>query len=185
MAGLFSSVAYSALSFVAIGLFSTGPVPLGTPQFQVKYDHQMTDKIENALRKFQNAQSCLEEGANGTRRAELVRMDWDKISNEADATVCSFRLLHGWGGVSEAAAWMEAQGFRTGEHFSSKKPHVETDGTLRVDGYWSIKDNGPKFPTTGFVRRALYASAYLTSIEATFDSEGKNLIYLRISNSSL
>lgn len=172
--------------WTASGLFYAAmPTQLGTPVFQVQFDHQMNSGLVRGLRKFPDVQSCLQRGATATHHGDLVRMDWDKITTNGEATVCMFRLLHDWGGVADAADWLEAQGFRVGESFSSKDPYVGRDGTLRVDGGWSIKKLGPRFPTTGVIRRILNAVPYGMGVNATYSSDGRELLYLRIGYSTL
>lgn len=182
MIALFSPTIYVKASEI---FYSALPVQPGTPAFQVQYERQMNSDLARGLRKFPDVQSCLERGANATRHDDLVRMDWDKIATNGDAKICMFRLLHEWGGVTEAASWLEAQGFRVGESFSSKAPYVGRDGTLRVDGGWSIKTFGPRFPTSGVIRRILRATPYGMNVNATYSSDGQELLYLDIGYSTL
>jgi len=165
--------------------YAAMPMKSGTPTFQVQYEHQMDLDVKRALRRFPDAQACLERGANAANREDLVRMDWDKVLTSGDAKVCSFRLLHGWGGVSEAANWLKAQGFRVGKSFSSDAPFVGSGGTLRVDGSWSIKNNGPRFPTSGTIRRVFNAVPYGMGVRATYSPDGQELLYLDIDFSTL
>lgn len=157
----------------------------GVPPFQVQYEHQMTNDVTRALHRFPNAQACLEQGTNAERREDLLRMDWDKILTTGDAEVCTFRLLHEWGGVTEAISWLEYQGLRVGEHFSSASPYEGRDGTLRVDGSWSIRNNGPRFPTSGMLRRIARSAAYGMGLYATFSADGAELLYVDIGFSTL
>lgn len=166
-------------------LYSVLPVKLGTPDFRVRYEHQMNFDVKRALHRFPDAQSCLERGAKAANRKDLVRMDWDKISTNGDAKVCAFRLLHEWGGVAEAAAWLETQGFRVGEVNNSDAPFVDSGGTLRVDGAWSIRKNGPRFPASGVIRRISNALPYGMSVSATYDPDGQELLYVDINFSTL
>ena len=161
------------------------PARPGTPAFSVRYDHEMNTGVKRAMRRFPDAQSCLKPGAEASKRQDLVKMDWDLISTSGEAKVCMFRLLHGWGGVEQAADWLQAQGFRVGKTFSSQAPYVSRDGLLRVDGGWSIKQNGPRFPTTGYVRRILHAVPYGMSVQATYSSDGRELLFLELSSSTL
>jgi hypothetical protein len=96
---------------VSLTFYSLLPPQPGTPEYRVHYDYQLRPDLKRAFRRFPDAQSCLERGASAARREDLARMDWDKISTGGDAKVCMFRLLHEWGGVAEAAIWLEAQGF--------------------------------------------------------------------------
>ncbi|MEY8120788.1 hypothetical protein AB9F26_21595 [Falsihalocynthiibacter sp. BN13B15] len=188
MVGALSPIVYSLISMaprVFYNRIHTEPTPRGIPEFRVEYDHYLTRDVDRALLRFPDIQSCLAEGANAQNRAELIQIDWDKIVSTGDATVCSFRLLHEWGGVLQAAEWMEAQGFEFGEINSPTNPYVTSDGTMRVDGRWSIRENGPRFPTTGLVPRFLNSVGYLMTISATFDAEGKELLYLRLLTSTL
>jgi len=161
------------------------PIVPGTPAFQIKYEHKMNSDIARALRRFPNPQSCLQLGADATRRDDLALMNWDQISTTGEAEVCMFRLLHEWGGVANATSWLEAQGFRVGKNFSSNNPNEERDGKLRVTGTWSIKQNGPRYPTTGVIRRILSAVPYGMGVNATYSANGKELLYLETSFSTL
>ncbi len=157
----------------------------GTPPFQSRPKSPQTIGLRRALEKFPSPQSCLEPGARANVQKDLLRMDWDQITSEDEATVCAFRLLYQYGGVAEAQTWMEAQGFRVHERFSSANPNVSTtDNTLRVTGSWSVRRNGPRYPTTGTVRRILHAFPYGMGMSATFDPDGQELLYLRISFST-
>ncbi|MES0863200.1 hypothetical protein ABLN87_12665 [Ruegeria sp. SCPT10] len=165
--------------------FSAVPLNTGQPEFQLQFSHRMNISVVRASYRFPDTQSCLESGADAGIREDLLRMDWDEISTTGDAKVCMFRLLHEWGGVAEAASWLEAQGFRVGENFNSEKPYENRDGTLRVDGGWSIKRNGPRFPTSGIVTRILKAVPYGMGVRATFSEDGEELLYLNIDFSTL
>ncbi len=159
--------------------------PPGEPPYRVKLERQMTPDVNIALSRFPSVQSCLKTGADADNRAVLIQMDWDKIYTDGDAEVCAFRLMHEWGGINTAADWLEAQGFRVGQHSSSDHPFLLTDGTMRVDGYWSIRTNGPLFPTSGTLRRIFRAGAYGTSFQATYSADGTQLLYMRITHSIL
>ena len=157
----------------------------GTPPFVVQYDHQMNVALRRAMLRFPDAQSCLQDGARAEVRDDLLAMDWDRIRNGSDAEVCIFRLLHGWGGVGEAQSWLEAQGFRVGDGSSSERPHETRHGMLSVHGGWSIRNNGPRFPTRGPIRRAFAATPYGMSVTTKFDAEGAELLHVDIQFSTL
>ena len=181
----------STLLLVGIGkgvsqlAYADLPARPGTPAFSVKYDHQMHSGVKRAMRRFPDRQSCLKPGADASKRQDLVKMDWDRIATTSEAEVCIFRLLHGWGGVVDAAEWLEAQGFRVEESFSSQSPYVDIDGSLRVVGGWSIKQKGPRFPTSGVIRRILHAVPYGMNVNATYGSDGRELLFLKIDASTL
>ncbi|MGK7753501.1 MULTISPECIES: hypothetical protein [unclassified Roseovarius] len=65
------------------------------------------------------------------------------------------------------------------------QPHRTHDGKLRVGGGWSIRRNGPRFPTTGVIRRSLRATPYGMSVSATFSGDGAELLYVSINFSTL
>lgn len=174
------------INWLSPKIFASTPLmERGTPPFQVKYAHQINNDIKRALSKFQDTQACVEVDANAAIREELVRMDWDKILTTGDAEVCSFRLLHEWGSIAEATTWLTAQGFHVGTSFSSDSPYVSSDGTLRVDGNWSIRSNGPRFPTSGLLQRIFNAVPYGMNISATYSPDGRELLYLDIGFSTL
>ncbi|MEP3637208.1 MAG: hypothetical protein ABJN14_08120 [Paracoccaceae bacterium] len=185
---LISATVFFVQILIELPLTLLTPVPPmnpGTPPFQVRNERQIDSSVKRALHRFPDAQACLEHGANAARREDLVRMDWKKISTKSDAKVCSFRLLHEWGAVTEAASWLEAQGFRVGERFSSISPYIGRDGTLRVDGSWSVRKNGPRFPTTGMIKRVFNAVPYGMGVRATYSPDGQELLYLDIDFSTL
>lgn len=119
----------------------------------------------------------LEDGARAEHHQDLLRMDWDKISNSHEAQVCMFRLLHTWGGIADAQIWLESQGFNVEKFSGSGFDH---DGTLRMDGSWSIRENGPRFPTSGLLKRILPAVPHKMNINATFTRNGRELLYIDI-----
>jgi hypothetical protein len=174
-----------AVSLASLGYAAVARVDPGTPPFVVQYDHQMDADLRRAMARFPDAQSCLRDGARAEVREDLLEMDWDRIRNGSDAEVCIFRLLHGWGGVGEAQSWLEAQGFGVGEGFSSERPHETVDGVLSVHAGWSIRNDGPRFPTRGPIRRAFAATPYGMSVVTTFDAEGAELLFVSVSFSTL
>ncbi|WP_010437031.1 hypothetical protein [Ruegeria conchae] len=176
---------YFLKSLVAALYFSAMPLNTGQPEFRLQFAHRMNSDVVRASYRFPDTQSCLEAGADAGNHEELLRMDWDMISTTGDAKVCMFRLLHEWGGVADAASWLEAQGFRVSETFSSNKPYENRDGTLRVDGGWSIKRNGPRLPTSGVLARIRKAVPYGMGVRATFSEDGRELLYLNIDYSTL
>lgn len=178
----FASIIIPAARLHAGGATTAQP---GTPPFRVRHERDMTRDVMAALHKFPDPQSCLEPGADARRREDLVRMNWDRIVSDGDARVCTFRLLHEWGSVAEAADWLREQGFAVGKNFSSERPHVERDGALRVTGAWFVNRNGPRFPTKGFARRILGAIPYSMSVDATYSPDGKTLRFVSIGYTTL
>lgn len=174
------------VSLGSLALASVRPVDPGAPAYAVQYEHQQNVFLRRALIRFPDAQSCLLAGADATVRGDLIEMDWDSIRSAADAEVCIFRLLHGWGAVSEAQSWLEAQGLSVSPGlFSSARPYQSSQGLLRVDGGWSIRENGPLFPTRGPIRRAFAASAYGMNVVTTFSADGAVLLYVQVDFSTL
>ncbi len=160
------------ISQEAMGVFPAKP---GTPPYAVQYDHQMNARLKAALRRFPDPQSCLDDGADANIRADLQRMDWDLIANKQQAEVCIFRLLSGWGDIDDAESWLEAQGFRvhrSGHYFEGR------DGTVRIDASWPSRTLGPRFPTSGFVKRLSFA--YSISIHATYAPDGQRVLFVGI-----
>ncbi|MES0827544.1 hypothetical protein [Ruegeria sp. SCP11] len=176
---------YFTNSLISAAYYSTVPLNNGQPEFRLQFPHRLNRDVVRASYSFPDTQSCLETGADTGNHEDLLRMDWDKISTTGDAKVCMFRLLHEWGGAADAASWLEAQGFRVSETFSSDKPYENRDGTLRVDGGWSIKRNGPRFPTSGVLARIRKAVPYGMGVRATFSEDGRELLYLNVDFSTL
>lgn len=158
---------------------------LGSPPFQVMQRRGLTGAHKVALMDFPDPRSCLENAMEELSPENLKRMDWDRIDNEAEAEVCMFRLLGSYEDISSASDWFEAQGFRVADGFSSALPYVEYDGTLRVSGSYSIRKNGPKFPTRGFVRRLFRSIPYSMNANATWSPDGKQLLGVRITFNTL
>ncbi|PLP56228.1 hypothetical protein CYK37_27200 [Mesorhizobium loti] len=158
---------------------------LGSPPFHVMGRRGLTGAHKVALMDFPDPHSCLENAMEELSPENLKRMDWDRIDNEAEAEVCMFRLLGSYEDMSSATDWFEAQGFRVPDGFSSARPYADRDGTLRVSGSYSIRKNGPKFPTRGFVRRLFHSIPYGMNADATWSSNGKQLLGVRITFNTL
>lgn len=158
---------------------------LGSPPFHAMQRWGLTPAHKVALMDFPDPRSCLKSGIDELSPENLKRMDWDRINNEAEAEVCMFRLLGTYEDMSFATGWFEAQGFRVPDGFSSARPYVEYDGTRRVSGSYSIRQNGPKFPTRGFVRRLFRSISYSMGADATWTSNGKQLLGVRITFNTL
>ncbi|MEJ6388177.1 hypothetical protein [Gymnodinialimonas ulvae] len=173
------------VSLGSLVMASVRTVDPGAPAYAVQHEHQQSVFVRRALIRFPDAQSCLRAGADATVRGDLIEMDWDRIRAAADAEVCIFRLLHGWGGVSEAQSWLEAQGLGVSPGFSSARPYQSSQGLLKVHGGWSIRENGPLFPTRGPIRRAFAASAYGMNVVTTFSADGATLLYVQVDFSTL
>lgn len=188
---LYLAVMVTLVVYAGVAILSRPPdpgaaVPTGTPAFQLEHAHHETPELRRALVRFPDAQSCLQHGADATRRDDLRLMDWGQIETTGEAQVCISRLLHGWGGVSDATEWFSAQGLRSSSSgFNSKQPYEQRDGTLRVTAGWSIKTNGPLFPTTGIIQRILHATPYAMNVDATFSANGIELLFLQVSYSTL
>jgi hypothetical protein len=110
-------------------------------------------------------------------------MDWDRITTDAEAEVCLFRLLAALpDGMTGFTAFAQAQGFSVSDtSFNPVRPSVERGGSLRVTAHWSISRNGPKYPGGGF-DRMLRSLAYGMDFNATYSSDGWHLLYVRISS---
>lgn len=161
------------------------PIQLGTPEFKVRHDNDLTPDVKRALLRFPDSQSCLQANADAEKQDDLSLMNWNKIVNDGDATVCAFRLLHDWGDVSKATTWLQAQGLSVGPTYSSAQPYIGADGTQRVTGTWSIKHDGPRFPASGKIRRIFSATGYGMGVNATYSPDGQSLLFVRFSRSTL
>lgn len=138
-----------------------------------------------ALRDFPDADSCMKGGDYSSKKFDPLNLDWNKINNKLEAEVCTFRLLKTLGGIENATPWLEAQGFKSSKNFSSEMPYKTNYGTLSVQGSHSIRKNGPKFPTSGFIRRAYRSIPYSMSIVTEWSVDGKELLYVRYSFKTL
>ncbi len=137
-----------------------------------------------ALRDFPNAQSCMKGRDYASNKFDPLNLDWNRINNKSEAEVCTFRMLKTLGGIENATPWLEAQGFKA-SNFNSKMPNKTSRGTLSVQGSHSIRKNGPKFPTSGLIRRAYRSIPYSMSIVTEWSIDGKELLYVRYSFSTL
>ncbi|MBY3249882.1 hypothetical protein HFN72_36090 [Rhizobium laguerreae] len=166
---------------------SSGPEPdPGTPPFRVRFEREMTASKKVAMMDFPDPASCLKKAETDDLSTDrLKEMDWDRIDNTDEAEVCVFRLLGSFENLSYATDWFEAQGFYVHPNFSSARPYVELDGTLRVTGVHSIRKDGPKFPTTGIIRRAFRSIPYSMSVDATWSKDGKQLLWVLTGFSTL
>ncbi|APO67489.1 hypothetical protein IE4872_CH01863 [Rhizobium gallicum] len=158
----------------------------GTPPFQVKFERRLTASQKVAMMDFPDPASCLKKAETDAPPLDrLKEMDWDRIDNTDDAEVCMFRLLGSYENLSYATDWFEAQGFRVPDNFSSARPNAERDGTQRISASYSIRKNGPKFPTRGIVRRAFRSIPYGMIVNATWSKDGKQLLWVETDFSTL
>lgn len=134
---------------------------------------------------FPDSQSCLKDGASAAEPVGLYEMDWTNIETTRDAEICISRILSDLGDIDEAPDWMEHQGLTFRPFSASQRYYENYDGTLRVSGSWSIRTNGPLFPTSGTIRRIFFAIPYGMSVNATYSHDGKVLQEVGISYSSL
>ncbi|MEM9797501.1 MAG: hypothetical protein AAF919_13495 [Pseudomonadota bacterium] len=135
---------------------------------------------------FPDAQSCIVKEDGAERRAEPHRMDWSRITGGKDAETCIFHVLSAVGGIAEARAFFEAEGFQVNEgSFSPENPYVERDGSLRISASWDIREKGPLFPTTGIVRRLLFSVPHAASVSVVYDAEGIDVLRVRLQGTTL
>lgn len=185
--------AYGVLAYLAFQLIDYGyygakllwvtqisEPDLGTPPYTKISNREFSATQKVALMDFPNPGSCLKKSTSGDAGERMKEMDWNKINNSAEAEVCIFRLLASYGDISRATEWLEDQGLKVGERYSSAHPSVGRNGTLRVTGGHSIRRDGPKFPTTGFFRRAFYRMSYGMSVDATWSADGERLLGVRV-----
>lgn len=149
----------------------------GTPPFRVAPKRGLTASQKAAMMDFPNPGSCLKKAATEAMSPErLKEMDWDRIDNSDEADVCMFRLLGSHENLSYATDWFETQGFSVSDKSSSAHPYIDSDGTQRVHAGYSIRKNGPKFPTRGIIRRAFGSIPYGMSVDATWSQDGTQLL---------
>ena len=91
------------------------------------------------------------------------------------------------GGIEASRPFMEAQGFTMSQDsFSPENPYVaRTDGALRISAGWSIRDNGPKFPTRGLLDRIGASVPYGMSVNVYFTQDGNSVLAVRVEYSTL
>lgn len=160
--------------------------PLGEPAFNTEFERDMTARMKIAMMDFPDPQSCVDQDAGNVTPGKLVALDWDKIGSQAEANVCIFRLLATYGDVSMSGEWFEGQGFRTSTGgFSAKRPNVNRDGTLRVHAGWSIREKGLRYKPRNFFIRAFASMANAMSIYTAWSSDGKTLLWVNLSFSTL
>ena len=157
------------------------------PPYATRYASEMNDTAMDAAARFPDPQSCLVAGEENVQSPDLMRIDWARIRWTSEAEVCVFRLLSAVGGIEASRPFMEAQGFSMApDGFSPENPHVErSDDSLRITGYWSIRDNGPKFPTYGVLDRIRAAVPYSMSVNVYFSQDGSRVLAVRIGRNTL
>ncbi|WP_425661723.1 hypothetical protein [Roseobacter sp. EG26] len=140
----------------------------------------MNDNALDAAARFTDPQSCLVAGTENLQSREPLMIDWARISWTAEAEVCIFRLLSALGGIEASRSFMEAQGFRMPpDNFSSENPYVHDDA-LRITAYWSIRNNGPKFPARGVLDRLRAAVPYSMVVNVYFSQDGSRVLAVQI-----
>lgn len=158
----------------------------GTPPFRAEYKRELTASQRVAMMDFPDPVSCLRKAeTDDLSKDRLKEMDWERIDNDEEANVCMFRLLGSYEDLSYATDWFKAQGFDVPNAFSSARPYIESDGTKRVVGMYSIRKKGPKFPTKGIFRRAFKSIPYGMAVNATWSKDGKQLLWVNTDYSTL
>ena len=137
---------------------------------------------KQALSRFPDAVSCLDPEAANSRPTDFQRLDWTQIRHQGDAELCVFRLLAASGGVAQATAWFEAQGFTTGTPWTSDNPYVTDAGHQRVYASWAAWRDGPKYPADPLRRIILHGHVVTIAIEAEYDPTGQTMTDIRISH---
>lgn len=152
------------------------------PPYATRYSREMNEAAMDAAARFPDPQSCLVDGEENQQSHETLRIDWTKISRTNEAEVCIFRLLSALGGIEASRPFMEAQGFSMPPRsFSPENPYVERqDGALRISAHWSIRNNGPKFPTRGVLGRIGASVPYGMSVSVYFSQDGNSVLAVRI-----
>ncbi|WP_298922181.1 hypothetical protein [uncultured Roseobacter sp.] len=150
------------------------------PPYATRYAREMSDNALDAAARFTDPQSCLVAGTENLQSPEPLMIDWARISWTAEAEVCIFRLLSALGGIEASRSFMEAQGFRMPpDNFSPENPYVHDDA-LRITAYWSIRNNGPKFPTRGVMDRLRAAAPYSMVVNVYFSQDGSRVLAVQI-----
>ncbi|BBD35586.1 hypothetical protein Amn_04660 [Aminobacter sp. Y103A] len=182
----YAVVAYLAAQAVSYGYYGgkllwvsyVSEPGLGTPPVPLR---KMSAARKVALMDFPDVASCLSRNADKASPNYLEQMDWDRINNVSEAEVCMFRLLASYKNISHATKWFEAQGFTVPKSFSSARPNISYDGTQHVHGSYSIRKNGPKFPTRGVFRRLFGSIPYGMNSASTWSKDGTQLLRVDIS----
>lgn len=141
----------------------------------------------NAIARFPDPQSCLVAGTDTLQPPEILQIDWTRIRWTTEAEVCLFRMLSALGGIEESRPFLEAQGFSMStKSFSPKNPYVESsDDSLRITAYWSIRDNGPKFPTSGVMDRIKASVPYSMNMNVYYGQDGSKVLAVSIGYNTL
>lgn len=157
------------------------------PPYTTRYARQMNDRAEKVASRFSSPQACLPSESDASKQARLYAIDWDRIQTTTEAEVCMFRLLSALGGIEEFTGFMEAQGFRISlDSFSPENPFVESrDSALRATASWSVRENGPKYPTRGLLRRVIASIPYGMSTNVWYSPDGSKVLGVRITHSTL
>lgn len=157
----------------------------GLPPFVANSRRGLSVQQKVAMLDFPDARSCLTQAERERETPDNSRMDWDLIDNSAEAEVCTFRLMSAYGGINSASKWFEAQGFKPGNIFSPTHPYTRPVDHLSISAGYSIKENGPKFPTKGYIRRWFGSIPYGMSVNTEWTLDGTTLNKVRVSFSTL
>ncbi|WP_170412996.1 hypothetical protein [Ruegeria arenilitoris] len=157
------------------------------PTYTTRYTREMNKTAMDAAARFPDPQSCLVDGKENRQSPKSLRIDWTKVRQSSEAEVCIFRVLSALGGIKSSRIFMEAQGFSMRpDSFSPENPYVERrDGALRVSASWSIRNNGPKFPTRGVWDRIRASVPYGMSINVYFSQDGNSVLAVQIGYNTL
>jgi len=143
----------------------------------------------SALKTFPDARSCIESQSETPNTDELMRMNWSQIKNNAQAKTCMYHILTALGDVDYATPWLEAQGFTSGNTFTSSNPYIGIDDSLNVHANWDVSENGFRWPETGIKRHILalpiFWPPYGIHIATSWSSDGKELLYVEINENRL
>lgn len=156
----------------------------GSPPFVANSRRGLSVQQKVALLDFPDARSCLTQAERERETPDNSRMDWDLIDNSAEAEVCTFRLMSAYGGINSASKWFEAQGFKPQRIFTPTDPHPRPVDHLSISAGYSIKENGPKFPTKGYIRRWFGSIPYGMNVETEWTLDGTTLNKVRVSFST-
>ncbi|NIL95556.1 MAG: hypothetical protein GTO62_00005 [Planctomycetales bacterium] len=161
------------------------PPDLGDPPFAVQFDREMTARMKVAMMEFSDAETCVVPNSGPVEPGKMVPIDWDRIDSNEAAKVCLFRTLAAFGELPMAGTWLEGQGFRVNESgFNSENPYFRRDGTLRVDGTWSVREQGLLYEPDTLFFRAMASITLGTGVHTTWSADGRNLLWVSLSSTT-
>ena len=127
------------------------------------------------VRRYPSAVKCLEDGAINDGTADLLRLNWRKLSPTA-LSVCLFRIMTTINDPKASVAWFRAHGFKVLAVKHGVTANVDPDGDLagvrRISGSWTVPQFRERHPVGWLVRLHGIDPVSSVSAQVVFDEGG-------------